>query len=119
MNNIQNILRNNFIPKCSLETIFNGADKLEFAYPMVCFCDIPLSQVKEHIAIYGHYGIGLSMEWGIENGLNLVLYLESRSDLTLNFFNMINEIIADIPENGSESLIEKPLISLICQLKRF
>ena len=41
---------------------------------MVCFCDIPLSQVKNHIGNYGHYGIGMKREWGIEHNITPVHY---------------------------------------------
>ncbi len=48
---------------------------------MVSFCDIPLSQIKEHIENYGNYAIGLSKEWGIDNGISPVLYVHKNSML--------------------------------------
>ena len=41
-----------------------------FAVPMTCFCDIPLSQIKNHIDTYGSYGIGMSKEFAIKNEIN-------------------------------------------------
>jgi len=75
--NLLNILENNFIPHFSLEKIHNGA--LEIGIPMVSFCDIPLSQIEKHMKIYGNYAIGLSKEWGIENKLNPVFYYNPNS----------------------------------------
>ncbi|MCC5888855.1 MAG: hypothetical protein JJT88_20640 [Gammaproteobacteria bacterium] len=44
------------------------------AYPMACFCDIPLSRINEHTTFYGKYGIGFTKEWGLKNGLQPVIY---------------------------------------------
>lgn len=89
------ILKNEFAPRYSLEdfkhfTKFPNivrVDKIEEkeyekAVPMVCFCDIPLSQIKNHIYIYGGYGLGLKKEWGKSKGLNPVMYVEPDSLLT-------------------------------------
>ncbi|MDP4201679.1 MAG: abortive infection system antitoxin AbiGi family protein [Bacteroidota bacterium] len=46
----------------------------DLGVPMVCFCDIPLSQIKEHINTYGSYGIGLTKKWGMANGLSPLQY---------------------------------------------
>ena len=42
---------------------------------MVCFCDIPLSQIRKHVAVYGQYGIGLTKEWGLGRKVAPVYYL--------------------------------------------
>ena len=43
--------------------------------PMVCFCDIPLTQTGDHIKQYKGFAIGLSKDWGIGHGLNPVFYI--------------------------------------------
>jgi hypothetical protein len=45
-----------------------------FAAPLVCFCDLPLSLIRKHISEYGDYGIGLTKQWGIKNGLSPIIY---------------------------------------------
>lgn len=80
------ILENDFRPHYSLEdfnVIFPGepANYLKLGIPMVSFCDIPLSQTEEHLSIYGHYGIGLTKEWGKRNGITPVLYTYAESIL--------------------------------------
>ena len=57
---------------------------LEWAIPMVCFCDIPLPHSKTHRKTYGNYGIGMSKEWGMrkENKISPVLYAYPKSAIT-------------------------------------
>ncbi|MBA3071804.1 MAG: hypothetical protein FP829_06570, partial [Nitrospirae bacterium] len=75
--NLFGILKNNFLPKYSTETVhLFGATSVEIAIPMVSFCDIPLSQIKEHVQDYGSYGIGMTKSWAFKNGLNPVIYLK-------------------------------------------
>jgi hypothetical protein len=88
------ILENEFHPRYCFERILLHNKVVKCAFPMVCFCDIPLSQIKEHIYKYGRYGIGLSKEWGRRNGLNPVFYLRSKSILS----NSIEAIIVNLLE---------------------
>ncbi|MGU8761380.1 abortive infection system antitoxin AbiGi family protein [Clostridium perfringens] len=75
IDNIINILEHGFSPRYCMEKFnFIGSHDLELAIPMVCFCDIPLSQIGNHIENYGGYAIGLDKEWGIYNGINPVTY---------------------------------------------
>lgn len=48
-------------------------------YPMISFCDIPLSLAKDHIERYGAYAIGMTKEWGVNNNLNPVVYIDKES----------------------------------------
>ncbi len=92
VDNIKNILTNHFSPRVCLERIdyFQG-EKFDFGLPMVCFCDIPLSQIGNHIKTYGEFAIGLTKKWALNNGISPVLYLQSMSqaigDIN-NFFEL-------------------------------
>jgi len=84
--NLLGILEHEFRPRLSLESFAHIACHIpespwmdECAFPMVCFCDIPLSQVSPHMETYGDYGIGLSKEWGMKNGISPVLYIHANS----------------------------------------
>jgi len=70
------ILEKGVQPRYCLEDIewLNMAKHKYIAYPMSCFCDIPLSRIYEHTDFYGGYGIGLTKEWGNKNNLNPVIY---------------------------------------------
>ncbi|MFH0797717.1 MAG: abortive infection system antitoxin AbiGi family protein [Candidatus Omnitrophota bacterium] len=81
LDNLLGILKNEFCIRYSLEeTIYIE----EQAIPMVCFCDIPLAQTKNHMDTYGTYGLGVSKKWAKEKGLNPVLYLQHYSLLHKN-----------------------------------
>lgn len=67
-------------------------EDLEFAIPMVCFCDIPLSQVSLHLKHYGNYGIGLTKDWAIKNGLSPVLYVVRNSPLASLLHSIVEQL---------------------------
>lgn len=101
---LENILRNDFYPQFCFEDFFETISKVsgtEKPIPMVCFCDIPLSQVREHTKTYGEYAIGLSKEWAIRKKINPVLYTYPGSDIAnkLNgvFFALIKHSTAVNP----------------------
>lgn len=50
--------------------------------PMKCFCDINLHKLEHHIFYYGDYGIGFSKQWGIDNGVQPITYINSHSYLS-------------------------------------
>lgn len=72
------ILKNGFWPRYCLEDVswmgMDAEDAEYVAFPAVCFCDIPLSRIDEHVAFYGAFGIGLRKEWAVINNLNPILY---------------------------------------------
>lgn len=74
-------LKNGFWPRYCLEDVrwLTLKDTEFIGYPMVCFCDIPLSRVDEHVKFYGNFGIGLTKEWALSNGLTPVQYIANSS----------------------------------------
>lgn len=50
--------------------------------PMKCFCDINLHKLEHHILYYGDYGIGFSKQWGINNGIQPITYINNHSYLS-------------------------------------
>jgi len=90
LENLKGILASGFYPRYSVETLlFEDKVPLETAYPMVCFCDIPLSQVKQHLTTYGNYGIGMSRKWACDYRLNPVMYLKTGARLSEWLLRMV------------------------------
>lgn len=55
-----------------------------YRVPMTCFCDIPLSLIKEHFEWYGKYGIGIKRSFARSQGVKPVWYVTSESSLVKN-----------------------------------
>ncbi|HFD1835109.1 TPA: abortive infection system antitoxin AbiGi family protein [Clostridium perfringens] len=107
IDNIINILTNEFSPRYCMESFeFLGGCDLEIAIPMVCFCDIPLSQIKNHIENYGGYAIGLSKEWGGSKGINPVAYSIKNSLSTKAISNVINIINRECEDEQKKNDID-------------
>lgn len=58
---------------------------------MVCFCDV-----------YGHYGIGLTKEWGIRNGVSPVLYPYDQSPLTMRLHRSLEYTPKSLSKEGED-----------------
>lgn len=84
------ILKRGFWPRYCLEDMsWLGMKTTEFvAFPMVCFCDIPLSRVEEHVKFYGEFGIGLTKEWAKSNGLTPIHYIAPSSNMPEIYKNL-------------------------------
>jgi hypothetical protein len=90
------ILEEGFWPRYWLEDITwldGGVPRL--AWPMVSFCDIPISRLREHTEFYGNYGIGLVREQWQATGLNPVLYVTPDSMLK----DLLRELLLAVRKN--------------------
>ncbi len=83
------------------------------AHPMISFCDIPLSDSKQHFDAYGKYGIGLSKKWAISNGVNPVIYIENNSLISKSIYELIKE------RRKSDSNLTKKQKREILQIKSY
>ncbi len=103
--NLLGILGNGLYARYSLENFESIiSDKAELVFPMACFCDIPLSQVKRHTNIYGKYAIGLTKHWGMENKINPVIYTYPNSTTA----DILNNIISELDNFFDIKEEEKP-----------
>ena len=94
---VESILTDFFRPSyCKEEFNLYGSPHLSY-YPMITFCDLPLTLAKEHIGKYGNYALGMSKEWGKRNSMNPVLYLEADSNLAKDFANSYHDMLELVP----------------------
>lgn len=117
LDNLLNILSNDFIPNYSYEQIIFNREKYEYKCPLVSFCDIPLAQIKEHLGMYGNYGIGLTKDWAIRNKLNPILYIEQNSLLSDSLIEILNTTLYDSEGSPEEYLKLRDII--IMHLKQY
>jgi hypothetical protein len=105
LSTIKNILSDKaFIPSFARE--FVNVNNIETPYywvPMVSFCDFKVSELNLHLQKYGKFGIGVSKDWGIQKGLNPVLYLSQGCPL----FGDVRQAIIEI-DKVHNSLAETP-----------
>ena len=94
-NSLYGILDHTFRLSYCREDFFIGGKRYSIRVPMVSFCDIPLSEIKNHIDSYGSYGIGLSKEWGKRNRLNPVLYVEQDSFLSRSYERALSRFVLE------------------------
>jgi hypothetical protein len=103
-NYLLGILQNNFIPHYCTEKVYTTDGAVtELLFPMVCFCDIPFSQITNHLDKYGNYGIGLSREWVVRNKLNPVMYFQPNSIL----FKQLESLLSSNWESVNALQIEQ------------
>lgn len=103
IDNLVGILTDEFKPKFCFEdqsSLFPQLQGIaEFAIPMTCFCDLPLSSVTEHIGDYGGYGLGLTKEWGAKHGINPVIYLRPKTTLAKCIYKVFENTTWSLWEN--------------------
>lgn len=98
------ILNNGFAPSYCKEVINDTG----YYIPMVSFCNIPLRDVDLYMR-YGKYGIGLSLNWAVENSISPVIYIHDKTPFKnlhskinqIQLFNLANKMINNILEAKS------------------
>jgi hypothetical protein len=128
LENLLNILTNEFRPRFCLENFgllkehavsAVKDEDLEWAIPMVCFCDLPLSQTGFHLSVYGDYGIGLTKDWGKRNGIAPVLYAYSQSILTTKLANMLAALASEETANALASELMQDFFDVFSFVKPY
>ena len=102
IDHLVSIMNNYFMPfYCmeSIEYLHLPESNIEgMAYPLVCFCDLPLSRHKLHKDKFGEYGIGMKKKWGINKLLTPLIYSHPKS-ITSTSLNILIKISESIKKN--------------------
>jgi hypothetical protein len=93
LKNLKNILDIKFRLTYCHEEYFLTNKKQSSYYPMLSFCDIPLSLAKNQIKKYGPYAIGMSKDWAMKNNLNPVVYIEKDSLLAKDIQSTLTNML--------------------------
>ncbi len=101
-----NILKSKFFPRLCLERGLWHPGGKKWAIPMVCFCDIPLSNIAEHTQKYGNYAIGVKKAWAIEQGITPILYVHDNSSFIGQGLDALKWSL-ELCEKDSEHLSER------------
>lgn len=114
------ILQSSLFPRLCLEKGLWYPENKKWAIPMVCFCDIPLSNIAEHTQKYGNYAIGIKKTWAMEQGVSPILYVHDNSPLIgqgLDALNWSLELSAKDPKHLNERLAQ--VMSLFFMMKPY
>ena len=101
-----NILQSRFFPRLCLEKGLWYPGNKQWAIPMVCFCDIPLSNIAEHTQKYGNYAIGIKKTWAMEQGVSPILYVHDNTSFVLQVLSALNWSL-ELSEKDAEHLNER------------
>ncbi len=119
LDSLKSILRNGFYPRFCMEDVqWVKAGTERLAYPMVCFCDIPLQRIQRHVSHYGRYGVGVSKEWAVASQVGPVIYHPVSSRL----HSLIDYLLEFPPPGTPNSSLQKQAASdalslLLCMSK--
>ncbi len=84
----------------------------EIAYPMLCFCDINLHKIQEHMDFYGQYGIAFSKQWGISKGIQPIQYVNPSSILRHDFTEAFQSSMNDARESAAQDYLQSHMYYL-------
>jgi hypothetical protein len=90
---LESILAKGFWPKyCQEDFDWYNPETGLISYPMVCFCDIPLTRIDAHVKSYGSYGLGLTKQWAMSNKLSPVIYISKNTIASKALTRMLHKI---------------------------
>jgi hypothetical protein len=87
---LEDMLRNGLWPRyCEEDFEWLLGEKVTLAFPMLCFCDIPLDAAETHRIRYGDYALGFSKNWVGKLDINPVWYVHAESSVGKHLSNSL------------------------------
>lgn len=108
--NLRQILINKFFKTSYCKETFDcKASKMspskgnKFVFPMICFSEIPISSLHNHLYRYGNCIIGMKKEWAIFNRMNQVHYYQKESFLMDSLIEIYNRYYFEVMERNNKT----------------
>lgn len=117
---LKEVIRNMaFIPRYVEENLeyLNVQDLHTIAFPMTCFCDIPLSKVKNHMGVYGEYGVAIKKKVCIERDVQPILYLNNSARLKNDLSEAISKLLHEDPISPEWRMLPDAMLSVLLYSK--
>lgn len=94
---------------CSEDIHYLDINIGKLAYPMLCFCDINLHKMQDHIKFYGGdgYGIAFAKKWGIAKAIQPIQYINPISPLKKDF----SKAFLDSVQSSKNSMAQDYLLT--------
>ena len=114
---IETLKNKRLSPRYNTEDIqYLGIPNLKrIAFPMKCFCDINMHKLAIHLEWYGAYGLAFTKEWGMNQGIQPIHYINPQSHLTKDFTKAFNAA-RSVKAKGERSVQTKLQSFLIHEL---
>lgn len=99
---------------CTEDVEYLNIDIQKIAYPMLCFCDINLHKMQEHIHFYGGdgYGIAFAKRWGITKSIQPIQYINPSSPLKTDFTEAFNASLHSDTNDAAQNFLLTQMLFL-------
>ncbi len=107
-----------YISYC-IEDVTSAGYNVEFAYPMVSVCDLPLAETGNFLNKYGNYTIGFNSEWGKRNHFAAVWYCYKNSFALKTIVEMLARKIADFGDKVENDKDYQRIVYILSYIKQY
>lgn len=103
----------------SVEEVTSAGYNVEFAYPMVSVCDLPLAETGNFLNKYGDYTIGFNAEWGKRNHFAAVWYCYKNSFALKTIVEMLARKISEFGDKVEDDKEYQKIVYILSYIKHY